>query len=171
MSSPLQGWCFSDPGQHFLFSWKASQPCPLPATSRGGQGEQWKLGGVGVSGYSDPFLLSGCSRHFLAFIVSPGDEFVTQAATEPMEKQCGSPNPGGFSPHSDHSLLSGTVTTFLPTLGDPDVGRWGWERGFPSPSSALLVQQILAEGGWPSSAGGSPPCSSSSHPCSDLSCP
>lgn len=48
-----------------------------------------------------------------------------------MEKQSASHNTGSSFPHSDHSLLSVTVTTFLSISGDPDVGRLGLGAWLP----------------------------------------
>lgn len=46
-----------------------------------------------------------------------------------MEKQSGSPHIGSSFPHSDHSLLSVTITTFSFQLGRPrcwEVGVGAW---------------------------------------------
>lgn len=76
---------------------------------------------------SDPFLLPQCSKRLLAFICSPGDEFVIYAPTEQLQEQFGSHDIGSSFSLSAFSFVCDSAYCFhsgRPRCWDVGMGMW-----------------------------------------------
>lgn len=128
------------------------------------------MGGVGVTVRSDPFLLPQCSKRLLAFICSPGDEFVIYAPTEQLQEQFGSHDIGSSFSLSAFSFVCDSAYCF--PSGRPRCWAVGMGMWLPlsSSCSACGLGHFPRRGRWVTpSPGITLPCFPSSHPCLVLS--